>query len=104
MKQSRNKSLPKKVIEELKSLHQGKTAHTPAEKLTRSGISTKVYPPYPRNKLLYYDIIQTAINKANAAGYEEGLKTARERCQEDTLNKMIKALCIVSTALAERKY
>ncbi len=98
-----SKRLSKEVIEKLANLHTADTAQMP-ENRTIGTISPEAYPPYPRNKLAYINVMQTAINKANVRGYDEGRKDSRERCQEDILNKMINALCKESTALAERKY
>lgn len=67
-------------------------------------ISPFAYPPYPKTKTAYYEILQRAINKAKVQGYNEGRETTKEHYQEAILNKLINALCKVSTALAERKY
>jgi len=65
---------------------------TIGDKLT-SGISARAYPPYPRTKLAFYNIIQETINKANAAGYEQGYKNGREYNLETRANRYAEAIC-----------
>lgn len=98
---SLNKPLPPKVLKQLRDLHTADTAQSPGDR-TVAGISATAYPPYPRTKTAYYNIMQDATNRANARGYDEGIRNSRERYQEDILNKLINALCKTATKLAER--
>jgi len=88
-----NKPLPPKALIELRSLHSAETAHSPTDELTIAGISTKAYPPYPRTKRAYYEILQTAINKANAAGYEAGREAGKVYILETRANKYADTIC-----------
>ena len=98
-----NKPFPPKVLKQLREFGTADTAQMP-ENRNLATISPYAYPPYPRTKTAYYNIMQDAINIANARGYDSGVAHSRERHREDIHNKLLEALCKASTALAERKY
>lgn len=97
------RKLPKKVIEKLKRLHNADTAQSPGDR-TPAGISTVAYPPYPRTKIAYYNIIQDQINSSHTRGYYAGRQEAINQERDSLFNRTVDALIKVSIALAERKH
>jgi len=58
------------------------------EVMTTAGISIGAYPPYPRTKTAYYNIIQDLTNRANVRGYDRGVKDSREKTSRKYTSKI----------------
>lgn len=56
-------------------------------------VSEKAYPPYPRTKKAYIEILQRAMNKAENEGYERGYRNGKEYFLNFKADKYGIALC-----------
>ncbi len=65
-------------------------------------IAGKAYPPYPRTKIAYYEIMQRTINEQQNKGYYEGRHEAIREHTQSEFHKVVDALCIVAIKLAEK--
>lgn len=65
-------------------------------------ISEKAYPPYPRTKKAYIEILQRAINKAENEGYERGYRNGKEYFLNFKAERYGEALCKLVNKLTEK--
>lgn len=93
------KKKPAKIL-----IHKGNIDKNTEGELTTLGINSKSYPPYPRTKTAYYNILQDQINSSHNRGYYAGRQEAINQERDSLFNRTVDALIKVSIALAERKH
>lgn len=91
------KKKPAKIL-----IHKGNIDKNTEGELTTIGINAKSYPPYPKTKTAYYNILQNQISASHNRGYYEGRQEAINQERESLFNRVVNALCKTSIKLAEK--